>query len=583
MDTFVLNAICQELRQHICPSRINSICQPDEYSLVLVLWHRGKEHQLAISVDARYQYLFLTTKLPENKVLSFGKFLQHHIKGAEIHQLHKPPLERILTFDIVKKDIDGQERRFQLILEVMGRHSNFILINQETNKIFDSIRHVTAVQSSYRRIAPGARYVPPPQQEKDDVTAISKEEFQHILRDYEIAAEKTPKLRLWKFLIGRMRGLSPLIAKEIEGQNLDHDDDARWKRFSRIIQVLKSGEYQPVLVMEEDVQGKERPLALSALPLAYFLYDRQITTSTPESMNVAAEQYYSLLIERQEYESLKNSLLSPLSVWLSKLKKKQKHLLAQREQIDNAEEFKHKGELITANIYQLTRGMHTARVIDYYSEDQTMIEIALDPKFTPSQNAQRYFKRYNKLKQGKDVTEQRLLETEQEIAYLEERKFFVDDAETLEDLKKLQDEFKETKQPEGKKKTKKKIVCEKPVKPFLRFVSSDGLDIYVGRSSKENDLLTQRTALAEDIWLHVRDAPGSHVLILNRERNTPVPEQTLIEAASFAVYYSKLRHSGKADVMYTQKKYVKKPKGSPPGLVTLSKFQTIRVTPQAKI
>ena len=583
MDTFVLNAICQELRQQICPSKINSICQPDEYSLVFVLWRRGVEHRLAISVDARFHYLFLTNELPGNVVLSFGKFLRYHIKGAEIRQLHKPPVERIMTFDIVKKDIDGQDLKFRLILEIMGRHSNLILINQETNKILDSIRHVTAAHSSYRRIAPGAVYILPPQQKKDDLTTIGRDRFQQILQEYETAAEKTPKLRLWKFLIQRVKGLSPLIAKEIEGQHLDGSEEARWERFSRIVHRVKSGEYQPVLVMEQDDQGKERPIALSAVPLEQFLHDKQINIYTPGSMNATAEQYYRLLVERQQYEALKNSLLSPLSVRLSKLKKKQEHLVAQKEQIDNAEEYKRKGELITANIYQLKKGMPTARVIDYYSEDQAMIEIALDPKFTPSQNAQRYFKRYNKLKHGKGMTEQRLLDTQQQIAYFEELKFFIEDAGTIRDLKKLRAEFEETEQQDGKTKSKKKIVRAEPLKPFLRFVSSNGFDIYIGRSSRENDLLTQRTALPEDIWLHVHKAPGSHVLILNRKRNTPVPEQTLVEAASLAAYYSKLRRSGKTDVIYIPKKYVKKPKGSPPGLVTLSKFQTIRVSPRAEI
>ncbi len=156
MDTFVLNAITQELQQQICLAKINHIAQPDEQSVILGLWQRGQELRLAISIDARYQYLFLTRQPAPNQVFNFGKFLQHHIKNTEIRAIQKPLLERMITFDLVKKDIDGQDLRFSLILEIMGRYSNLILINQDTNKILDSLQHVTAVQSSYRRIAPGA-------------------------------------------------------------------------------------------------------------------------------------------------------------------------------------------------------------------------------------------------------------------------------------------------------------------------------------------------------------------------------------------------------------------------------------------
>jgi predicted ribosome quality control (RQC) complex YloA/Tae2 family protein len=603
MDTFVLSAIAQELQRQICPSKINNIWQPDEDSLVLGLWHRGKEFRLAISVSTQHQYLFLTSKISENQVFAFGKFLQYHIKGGELRNLHKPKLERILTFEIVKKDIDSQDLKFQLILEIMGRHSNLILVNQETNKILDSMCHVTAAQSSYRRIAPGAGYVPPPKQEKIDPTTIDREGFRQILRDYAVTTsihlqgerkealhqgggerrEGRKKPPFWKFFLQKVRGFSPLMAKEVAGQEPGTDEDARWQRFSQIMEAVRLGNYQPMVVMEQQEQGIQKPVALSAIPLQNFGLSQTEVCTPMASMNQTAELYYSVLVERQQYETLRTSLLSPLNARLSKLKKKQEHLLAQQEQIDNAEQYKQKGELITANIYQLTKGLQVAKVIDYYSEEQPTIEIRLDPRLTPAQNAQRYFKRYNKLKQGKDVTMQRLHETEQEIAYLEERKFFVEATESLQHLKELRDEFYETDKSTHQKKNGQQKTEQKKTGSFLRFVSSDGFDIYVGRSSKENDLLTQRTALPDDIWLHIHQAPGSHVLILNRNRNAPVPEQTLIEAASLAAYYSKSRHSGKVDVVYTPKKYVKKPKGSPPGLVTLSQYQTIRVVPQVEI
>ncbi|MBD3307049.1 hypothetical protein GF339_11555, partial [candidate division KSB3 bacterium] len=276
MDTFILNAICQELQPRLCPSTINAFVQPEEYSLVCVLWQQGTESRLAMSVDARYQYLFLTDKKPVTSQAQgdpFAKFLQHHIRGGRIRDIRKPPLERVLTVDIVKQDIDGQDLRFQLILELMGRYSNIILVNVDTNKILESIRHVTAVHSSYRRIAPGAVYVPPPpQQEKLALTAIDRPTFQQILEDYAQAVQETPKLRLWKFLIQRIGGLSPLLAREVDGRHLDQNDEARWTRFSRIVEAVKTGSYQPTVVLEQTDQGMEKPLALSAIPLEQFSY-----------------------------------------------------------------------------------------------------------------------------------------------------------------------------------------------------------------------------------------------------------------------------------------------------------------------
>jgi len=584
MDTLTLNAISQEIQQQICPSRINHIVQPDEYSLVFSLWNRRTEYHLAISVDARFQYLFLTTNKPANQIQTFGKFLQHHIKGGEIRAISKPPLERIITFDIVKKDLDGSELRYQIILEIMGRHSNLILLHQHSQKILESIRHVTAAQSSYRRIAPGAVYVSPPAQEKIDPTLMTQEQFQHILVRYGTAVEQTPNLKLWKFLIQQFQGLSPLLAKEIEGKDLDQSDEARWKRFSNIIKTVSTTScYQPTVFMEQQAEGWEKPVALAALHLQQFAHNPMIHHVTFPSMSEAAVHYYHTLVGHQTRETLRTSLRSSIGSRLSKLKKKQGHLAAQMEQIEQAEDYKRKGELLTANMYQLHKGMNTASVVDYYHEDQPQIDIVLDPRFTPSQNAQRYFKRYNKLKQGKQVTERRLLETERNIAYFEELKFFLETAETVEELERLQEDMLGTHNAASANPRRKKRKLAEPAQPFLRFLSSDGFPIYVGRSSRENDVLTQRTAQPEDIWLHVHQAPGSHVLILNRERKHAIPERTLHEAAALAAYHSKLRKSGHADVMYTPKKYVKKPKGSPPGLVILSQFQTIRVTPKAAI
>ncbi len=576
MDTFILNAITQELAAHICPSKINNILQPDEFTLIFVLWTQGHEQRLAISVDSRYQYCFLTQQKPDNQLSAFAKFLHHHIKGGEILRISKPPLERIVTFDIARRDIDGQPLRFQLILEIMGRYSNLILVQQESGKILNSARHVTAEQSSYRRIAPGAAYAPPPAQNKIALTDVSREQFERILSEHA-ALSDTP---LWKMLLEQIQGISPLIAKEIAGQDTD-EDPARWARFDRTAEIVRNGAYQPTLVVAVKDDGEETPVILSALLLEQFSREPNRIIRAFDSMSAAAEAYYQQIAGRQQYDSLKTSLLSALSHRAAKTQKKREHLAATQRDVENADDYRIKGEMLTANMYRVQKGLTTVKLPNYYADDQADIEIALDPKYSPAQNAQRYFKQYNKLKHGKEVTAQRLLETEQMLAYFEELAFFVESAEDVAALRELRDEIQDAKPaPEHPRQQKKKQ--EEPPQPFHRFVSTDGFQIYVGKNSRENDLLTLRTAQPDDVWLHAYNAPGSHALILNRERKV-VPENTIAEAAALAAYYSKLRRAGKADVMFTLRKYVRKPKGTPPGLVTVSEFDTIRVAPRATI
>lgn len=578
MDSFILNAIVQEFQAHLCPSKLNTFWQPDDHSIILSLWHHGHEDRVAISIAPQQQYLFVSSAPMQGEVLAFSKFLLHHLKGGELRGISKPPFERVITFDIVKKDIDGQLLRFQLILELMGRHSNLILINQETQKILESLRHVTAAQSSYRRIAPGAVYEPPPKQEKRDPLALNREQFAALVRTYQHdRSQGKNALPFWKFFLEQVEGFSPLLAKDLAGEYDEHTDERLWQRFAQMLEVVKTGHYQPHLLFASPSQGESVPTGISAIRLLH-------TICTPvESMNAAAERYYTDAITQQQRHTLRNGLLATLQARLTKLYKKRQHLREQFDQIENAEQYQRSGELLTANLHQLRKGMQIATVVDYYAETQAMVTIPLDPRLTPSQNAQRYFKRYSKLKQGKAIAEQRLQETEQTIAYLEEWQFFVEDAATVERLQALHAELHETDKPAPKASRKSAPTEKSAAGQFLRMVSSDGFEIYVGRSSKENDALTQRTAQPDDLWLHVHQAPGAHVLILNRQRNAIVPEQTIREAASLAAYYSKARQNGKVEVIYTPRKYVKKPKGSPPGLVRVLNFQTIRVTPCASL
>lgn len=572
MDTFVLNALTQELRSRICSARIQGVRQPDAHTLALDLWRQGESMSLTASIAPQHQYLFLTADPPKDQGLGVGKFLQYHLRGAEVREIETPLLERIITLTLLKRDIDGTPIEFHLILEFMGRHSNIILVAGDSGNILESLRHVTAAHSSYRRVAPGARYVPPPSQDKRDPTRLTADDVDRLIAAYD--AEAGPPL--WKYLLRQIQGLSPTLAKELAA---DPDDAAgRRQTWSQILDRVASARYAPHELFATDDPEHTRPIGVSAFAL------RHAACAPAPSMLHAIEHLYRAAIAHQEIQSLRGTLQNSLRARLTKLRKKQRRLQDQEQEAERADDYKQQGDLLTANLHEIRKGMSEIRVLNYYSDDQSWLTIPLNPSLTPAQNAQRYFTRYSKLKQGKAITQERLQHTGQQIAYLEEWLYFVETAQTIGQLRELRQEIDAVFGRGKRSNTRSKPSSSSARKQaYRRFTSSDGFAIYVGRSSRENDQLTQRAARPNDIWLHAQGAPGSHVLILAHDAASEVPERTLLEAAALAAHYSTLRSSGKVDVMYTPRKYVKKPKGAPPGLVTVTRHHTLLVAPRADI
>ncbi len=577
MDLLVLNAITQELQNTLVMARITRIYQPADLLLTLFLRKQGQEYCLVISADSSYPYIYLQQRVTDNgqgtreEPQSFNKSLKYHLQGGYVEDIHKPLLERVVYIEVFKKELDGSKTSLQLIVEIMGRHSNIILVDKAGGKILDSIKHVTAAMTTYRRIVPGAPYIPPPEQEKLDPCSLTKEDFMKIL------LARPSEKPLWQHMLDTFKGFSPLTAREVQ----DHSDPERvWSSFERIIRSLKSGPYEPVIITYSHPQEKKSRSYLSPIPLIQFEPDR-VQIQNFASISQAAEAYYAETFVRYRLQVLRSSLLQTLHQRLVKNEKKQKQLEEELAHAQKAQELKKLGELITANLSLLKKRADEVEVIDFYDPDQKKIKIRLDPRLTPSQNAQKYFNQYAKLKRSLPILQERLAAVNQEITYLKELQFFVEEAASLEELEKLKEEVRGE---EGRKSGgKEKQGTPQSPSPFRRFISSDGFPIWVGRSSRENDLLTLKFAIPDDVWLHAQGVPGSHVLILNRTRSESIPERTLEEAASLAAYYSKGRGLGKVPVDYTLKKYVRKPKGAPPGLVTLIKHKTILAIPRKEV
>jgi predicted ribosome quality control (RQC) complex YloA/Tae2 family protein len=582
MDLLVLNAITQELQNILITARITRIYQPADLLLILSLQKQGQVYHLVISADPSYPCIYLQQRAPNNlpgttdENQHFIKSLKYHLQGGYVEDIHKPLLERVVHIEVYKKEPDGSKTSLQLIVEIMGRHSNIILVDKASGKILDSIKHVTAAMTSYRRIVPGVPYIPPPEQEKLDPQTLTQEDFIKILQT------KPSEKPLWQYILDTFKGFSPLMAREVQ----DHPDPERvWSSFERIMKALKSGPYEPVLITCFHPQEKKSRSYLSPIPLVQFSQD-QVQIQNFPSISQAAEAYYSETLVQYRLQVLRSSLLQILHQRLAKKEKKHKQLEEELVQAEKAQEFKKLGELITANLSVLKKGAAEVEVVDFYDPDQKKIKIKLDPRLTPSQNAQKYFHQYTKLKRSLPILQERLASVHQEITYLKELQFFVEEATSWEELEKLKEEVKGEEKRENGRKGKPKTSrssASPPSSPFRRFISSDGFPIWVGRSSRENDLLTLKFATPEDVWLHAQGVPGSHVLILNRTRSESIPERTLEEAAALAAYYSKGRGLGKVPVDYTLKKYVRKPKGSPPGLVTLIKHKTILAIPRKEV
>jgi predicted ribosome quality control (RQC) complex YloA/Tae2 family protein len=622
MDLLTLNAITQELQNTLVSAKITGIYQSANLLLTLFLRKHGKNHRVLISADSNYPCIYLEQGTADNQQgtldekRNFERSLKHHLQGCQVEDIHKPILERIVHINISRKELDGRKTFLRLTVEVMGRHSNIILIDVATGKILDSIKHVTASMTSYRRIAPGALYVPPPEQQKLDPLTLTKEEF------FKILTSKPSEKPLHSYILDAFKGFSPLTAKEVQE---DPNLEVIWNSFQRITSRLKSGPYEPLIITFQGQNtcwngtkgSKSKPKSyLSPIRLTQFNPD-QVQVQSFDSMSQATEIYYAETLTRRQLESLRSSLLQMISQRLAKNEKKQTQLEGEVTQAEKAEAYKKLGELITANLSVLKKGVAEAEVIDFYDPDQKRLKIQLDLRLTPSQNAQKYFNQYAKCKRSLPVVQKNLTSIIEATTYLKELQFFVEEATSLEELEDLKREFESTevwkygsrgvwgyesvrdlengkKEGIGGKKQRKASSSSTHLHtytpthprthtPFRRFFSSDGFPIWVGRNSRENDLLTLKFATPEDLWLHAQGVPGSHVLILNRNRSESIPERTLEEAAAIAAYYSKGRGLGKVSVDYTPKKYVRKLKGSPPGLIALIKHKTILVKPRKEV
>ncbi|MGO1369539.1 Rqc2 family fibronectin-binding protein [Senegalia sp. (in: firmicutes)] len=580
LDGITIRALVYELQYALINGKINKVHQPENDELLLDIRNNGISKKLIISASSNNPRIHFTKDTKKNPMspAMFCMLLRKHIQNGRILSIEQDGFERVIKILISSYNELGDLTEKELIIEIMGRHSNIILVNNEEEKIIDSIKRVTPDISSVRQILPGMKYTPAPSQNKISPIDLNESNFLSFIKDDKSSNQ------LYKSIYENFVGISPLIAKEIcnnaeiyENLNTDelNEEDSKklFSSFKEIIGFIMNRNSNPTIVYNE---YKTSILAFSSINLNQFENVRKENfDSINEMLDTLYETKDRLDRIKQKSLSLKKNIKTKLDRDKNKLSKQKDELLKAKTR----EKYKIAGELITANIYRIEKGMKEIEVIDYYNDNKDL-KITLNPNLTPSENAQKKFKRYNKLKSAFAEVSDQIKQTKAEIDYLENILLSIENASDLDDLEEIREELIEENYIKYKKRNKSKNKKKKKESKVMHFLSSEGYDIYVGKNNKQNDYLTLKFADKNDIWLHTKDIPGSHVII--RKNSNEIPEQTLYEAALLSAFNSKARMSSNVAVDYTEKRNVKKPNGAKPGMVIYENNNTLYVTPSEK-
>ena len=537
-DGFFLHHMVEELRRELVNGRIQKINQPFEQELILQIRSNRQSHRLLLSAHPVFGRIQLTQTTFENPAQpsTFIMVLRKYLQGALIESIEQVENDRIVELTVSNKNEIGDHIQATLIIEIMGKHSNILLVDKSNHKILEVIKHVGFSQNSYRTLLPGSIYIAPPSTESLNPFTVKDEKLFEILQTKELTAKNLQSL---------FQGLGRDTANELESL-LVSDKLSTFRNFF-------SQETKPFLT---ETSFSPIPFANRIGEPFTSLSDLLDTYYKDKAERDRVKQQASELIRRVENELQKNR---------HKLKKQEKELLA----TDNAEEFRQKGELLTTFLHQVPNDQDQVILDNYYTNQP--ITIALDKALTPSQNAQRYFKRYQKLKEAVKYLTELIEETKATILYLESVETVLNQA-GLEEIAEIREELIQT----GFIRRRQREKIHKRNKPE-QYLASDGKTIiYVGRNNLQNEELTFKMARKEELWFHAKDIPGSHVVISG---NLNPSDEVKTDAAELAAYFSKGRLSNLVQVDMIEVKKLNKPTGGKPGFVTYTGQKTLRVTP----
>ncbi|BAK99316.1 fibronectin-binding protein [Oscillibacter valericigenes Sjm18-20] len=572
LDAVCLQAVAEELRPQLLGLRIDKVQQPARDQVILLL--RGGL-RLLLNAGASNPRIHLTGQLRDNPAEPpmFCMLLRKHLVGARVAALTQPGLERLVEMELDVTDDFGQPGKRTLVLEAMGRHSNLILLDGE-RRVIECLRRVDAEMSAQRPVLPGLFYQYPPAHGKTYLSDVTEEIF------FTQLTAANPERQLDTFLLDSFFGISPLLARELTFRATGETDsrifsldDAGKQRFWGEIEELqnhvKENDFTPISLWRD---GK--PLEFSCIPITQ--YGAAAESRTYPSFSALMDDFYESRERQERIRQRGADLIRTASSARDRLRRK----LAMQEKdyaaTQNRDSLRLSGELITANLYRMESGWQKVTCENYYDGNRE-ITIPLDPLLTPQENAAKYFKRYTKAKTAEKYLKEQMEIARRDAAYLDSVLEEITEAETEQDFNDIRSELKDAGFLRQKGREKKGL--QRPAKP-REFRTTAGLRVLVGRNNRQNDKLT-RDADHRDIWFHTQKIHGSHA-ILCTGGGTP-DQDSIVEAAKIAAWYSQARESGNVPVDFTQVKNVKKPAGARPGMVIYTTCETVNITPEEEI
>lgn len=573
LDAVVVRALTYELHEKLINGRVDKIHQPEKDEITINIRTFTDNFKLVLSASSAHPRVHFTSAGKKNPQTApmFCMLLRKHIGSGKITEIEQVGFERIIRFSIESYDELGDLTTKYLIIEIMGRHSNIILTSQDM-KIIDCIKHIDFTVSSVRQLLPGLKYVSPPPQDKTDLVDIS--ETADI--DFSLPTQSADKA-----IMSQIAGIAPITAREIVYRALGRTDVKRSSltdsgknkilyEVVKLAKAVREGAFSPCMIIDA-ASGKV--IDFSAVPIAQ--YESMARIKEFGDINTLLDTFFMTRDMHERMRQKSADLVKLLSNSIERVSKKLVILNKTLADSENKEKYKIYGDLLMANLYGIENGQAEAEVQNYYETYAPMVKIPLDKQLTPSQNAQRYYKKYNKAKTAEVEAAKQIENAKNDLEYLESTLAAVETADTEADLNAIRAELI----AEGylNRKPSAKRQKQSAAKP-MHFVSSDGFDIYVGKSNSQNDYLTLKFSNSSDLWFHTKNIHGSHTVIkLGLDKD--VPKSTIEEAAKIAAYYSKGRDSSQVPVDFTQIKNVKKPNGAKPGMVIYDRYNTIYVTP----
>jgi len=571
-DSLSLKALISEIEPVLTEGRVQKIQQPSKNEVLLTIRALRQTHKLYICVDPKYPHVSLISAKGEElrnieipqKPPMFCMLLRKHMEGCKINAVIQPGFERILEIKFDSYNELGERTPMILSCEFMGKHSNIILYSYETNVIQGCAHPVSHEKSRERELAGGLPYIYPPKQNKYDLTQISKEKF------LQLAQIMDAPVNIW--LNEKFGFISKALATEICNFleiNIEKDKISAVSR-------EKISELYDLIINTINFDNINPSISEDKKYYSIISIDKSTKWQPFDSVNSMIDIYFGYQVFNDKFSRLKNYLAGIVKKEIKKQTTQLSQHIKTFDSEEKQEKYRQYADIIMANLYKISPGIEHIELENFFDENK-IIKIPLDKMLSPNSNAQKYYKLYNKAKNaalhGRELAEK----IQNEIDYLESIRESINQAETLSDLKEIEQELisqnliKSTNYPISKKEKKEKI-------NLTEFVSSDGLIICLGKNNQQNEFLL-KIASPEDIWLHTLNIPGSHVLIKVPQNTNEVPETTLHEAVYIAAYHSQARESSNVPVVYTRRKFVKKPSGSKPGFVIFTHEKTLVVNP----